>query len=91
LQAGVAEARFLIAGGIDPPSSVLATLDVNDVTENHRLRASLDVTGTMLPASAYKEFSLPFLIPPDNHSLEFRIWWKGAGMIRADKVTIVAK
>ncbi|MBI5525504.1 MAG: hypothetical protein HY897_04155 [Deltaproteobacteria bacterium] len=90
LAPGVAEARFRIGGGGAPGPTVLATLDVNDNNEN-RARAQREVTASMLPASGYVEIALPFLVPPDPHRLEFRVWYKGTGTVRVDKVTIVTR
>ena len=71
-------------------TTVVATLDVNDDAES-RVRAQVDVTGAQLPATGYVEVAVPFLVPPDPHGLEFRVWWKGVGTLRFDRVTIAAR
>ncbi|MBI5477338.1 MAG: hypothetical protein HY906_00695 [Deltaproteobacteria bacterium] len=90
LSPGVAEARFRLGGSGVGGATVIATLDVNDAAES-RVRAQIDVTGAQLPATGYVEVAVPFLVPPDPHGLEFRVWWKGVGTLRLDRVTVAAR
>jgi hypothetical protein len=91
LPAGLSTARFRVAGsGTGGGSTVVATLDVNDVAAN-RIVAQVNLTSAQVPATGYVDIVLPFLVSPDPHPLEFRVWWKGAGTLRLDSVTIMAK
>ncbi len=86
LPTGPVDVHFRVAGS---GTGTVATVDINDVTAN-RIIAQRDVSAAQLPASGYADIVVPFMVPPDPHALEFRVWWKGAGTLRLDHVTITA-
>jgi MYXO-CTERM domain-containing protein len=66
----------------------IVTLDVNDSTTGQVL-ASQVVTRTQFSvAGQYTNFSLPFSIPADNHSIELRVFWYGAAYTKVNWVGV---
>lgn len=86
LPSGPAEVHFRLSGA---GTGTVATVDVNDVAAN-RIMAQRNVSATQLPATGYVDVVVPIMVPPDPHPLEFRVWWKGVGTLRLDRVTIKA-
>lgn len=66
----------------------IVTIDVNDATSGQVL-ATQTVTRTQFTvAGQYTNFSLPFTIPADNHSIELRVFWFGAAYTKVNWVGV---
>ncbi|HEY8959567.1 T9SS type A sorting domain-containing protein, partial [Chitinophaga sp.] len=83
----VAEFRMKIDNNTADNNPVV-DIDVRDATTGATL-AVQTITRQQFPiASNYTSFKLPFTMPAANHSIELRVFWKGAAYIKVDWVGV---
>ncbi|MET3878730.1 T9SS type A sorting domain-containing protein [Chitinophaga sp. OAE865] len=63
-------------------------IDVRDATTGAILAAQTITRQQFTIASNYTSFKLPFTMPAANHSIELRVFWKGAAYIKVDWVGV---
>lgn len=83
----IAEFRMKIDNNTADNNPVV-DIDVRDATTGATLAAQT-ITRQQFPiASNYTSFKLPFTMPAANHSIELRVFWKGAAYIKVDWVGV---
>ncbi|UII24112.1 AbfB domain-containing protein [Fulvivirga ligni] len=66
----------------------MVTIDVRDATTGQGLASRIINRQDFATASTYNDFSLPFTIPADGHSIELRVFWHGGAYIKVDRLWV---